>query len=186
MFALTPTELRRRAVQSQHSQRTTANGALSLRLPFRLPLCPGNLFGHPTATAIPGVEEWRDGASPRRPAPTRPGWRPSTATRSPIRPAGSPGVFPGPQALAAVDPGSLRFPAACRATWAALREYFAGTRTAFHLPLALRGPSFHRKAWLALAAKLLEHEMLVSSRDRAATDAGEPLGGGSPREPFLF
>ena len=130
---------------------------------------------------------------------------------------------------------------------AQLREYFAGTRTAFHLPLDLRGPSFHRKAWLALAAipygrtvsygeqarrigypgaaravgaansrnpvpvilpchrvigangsltgfgggldtkrRLLEHEMLVSSRDRTATDAGAPLGDESPREPFLF
>src|SRR5450432_2391438 len=35
---------------------------LSLRLPFRLPLCPDNLFGHLAATAIPGVEEWRDGS----------------------------------------------------------------------------------------------------------------------------
>ena len=35
---------------------------LSLRLPFRLPLCPDNLFGHLAATGVPGVEEWRDGA----------------------------------------------------------------------------------------------------------------------------
>ena len=35
---------------------------MSLRLPFRAPLCPGNLFGHLAATAVPGVEEWRDGA----------------------------------------------------------------------------------------------------------------------------
>jgi AraC family transcriptional regulator of adaptative response / DNA-3-methyladenine glycosylase II len=35
---------------------------LSLRLPFRAPLCPDSLFGHLAATAIPGVEEWRDGA----------------------------------------------------------------------------------------------------------------------------
>jgi AraC family transcriptional regulator of adaptative response / DNA-3-methyladenine glycosylase II len=35
---------------------------LSLRLPFRQPLCPDNLFGHLAATAVPGVEEWRDGA----------------------------------------------------------------------------------------------------------------------------
>jgi AraC family transcriptional regulator of adaptative response / DNA-3-methyladenine glycosylase II len=33
-----------------------------LRLPFRVPLCPDNLFGHLAATAVPGVEEWRDGA----------------------------------------------------------------------------------------------------------------------------
>jgi AraC family transcriptional regulator of adaptative response / DNA-3-methyladenine glycosylase II len=36
-------------------------GALNLRLAFRRPLCPDNLFGHLAATAVPGVEEWRDG-----------------------------------------------------------------------------------------------------------------------------
>lgn len=35
---------------------------LQLRLPFRAPLNPDNLFGHLAATAVPGVEEWRDGA----------------------------------------------------------------------------------------------------------------------------
>lgn len=35
---------------------------MRLRLPFRRPLCPDNLFGHLAATAVPGVEEWRDGA----------------------------------------------------------------------------------------------------------------------------
>ncbi|MEU4834698.1 AlkA N-terminal domain-containing protein [Streptosporangium sp. NPDC023615] len=38
------------------------SGALSLRLPFRAPLCAEGLFGHLAATAVPGVEEWRDGA----------------------------------------------------------------------------------------------------------------------------
>ncbi|MDP9849963.1 DNA-3-methyladenine glycosylase family protein [Streptosporangium lutulentum] len=37
-------------------------GELSLRLPFRAPLCPDNLFGHLAATGVPGVEEWREGA----------------------------------------------------------------------------------------------------------------------------
>lgn len=37
-------------------------GTLQLRLPFRAPLHPDNLFGHLIATAVPGVEEWRDGA----------------------------------------------------------------------------------------------------------------------------
>lgn len=36
--------------------------AFSLGLPFRAPLHPGSLFGHLAATAVPGVEEWRDGA----------------------------------------------------------------------------------------------------------------------------
>ena len=59
VFALSPTELRRRAGRGQPA---AAPGVLSLRLPFRLPLCPDNLFGHLAATAVPGVEEWRDGA----------------------------------------------------------------------------------------------------------------------------
>jgi AraC family transcriptional regulator, regulatory protein of adaptative response / DNA-3-methyladenine glycosylase II len=39
--------------------RLAAAGALDLRLPFRRPLCPDNLFGHLAATAVPGVEEVR-------------------------------------------------------------------------------------------------------------------------------
>lgn len=59
VFALSPTELRRRAGRG-HAP--AAPGALSLRLPFRAPLFPDSLFGHLAATAVPGVEEWRDGA----------------------------------------------------------------------------------------------------------------------------
>jgi AraC family transcriptional regulator of adaptative response / DNA-3-methyladenine glycosylase II len=59
IFALTPTELRARAARRQAP---AASGSLVLRLPFRVPLCPDNLFGHLAATAVPGVEEWRDGA----------------------------------------------------------------------------------------------------------------------------
>jgi AraC family transcriptional regulator of adaptative response / DNA-3-methyladenine glycosylase II len=33
-----------------------------VRLEFTPPLFPDNLFGHLVATAVPGVEEWRDGA----------------------------------------------------------------------------------------------------------------------------
>ena len=58
VFALTPTELRRRAGASA----PVTPGALSLRLPFRRPFCPDNLFGHLVATAVPGCEEYRDGA----------------------------------------------------------------------------------------------------------------------------
>jgi AraC family transcriptional regulator of adaptative response / DNA-3-methyladenine glycosylase II len=57
IFALSPTELRTRA----RRRPAPTTGALSLRLPFRAPLCPDNLFGHLAATAVPGVEEWRDG-----------------------------------------------------------------------------------------------------------------------------
>jgi len=41
--------------------RLSAADTVSLRLAFRRPLCPDNLFGHLAATAVPGVEEWRDG-----------------------------------------------------------------------------------------------------------------------------
>ncbi|MFI9645211.1 AlkA N-terminal domain-containing protein [Streptomyces sp. NPDC052040] len=58
VFALSPSELRGRL--PKHT--VIAPGTLSLRLPFRAPLNPDNLFGHLAATAVPGVEEWRDGA----------------------------------------------------------------------------------------------------------------------------
>ncbi|RZS91508.1 DNA-3-methyladenine glycosylase II [Motilibacter rhizosphaerae] len=57
VFAMPPGELRRRARTAP-----AAAGALALRLPYRAPLHPDNLFGHLVATAVPGVEEWRDGA----------------------------------------------------------------------------------------------------------------------------
>ncbi|WP_324612287.1 AlkA N-terminal domain-containing protein [Streptomyces sp. MMG1533] len=79
VFALSPSELRTRLPKkktpgSTSPSRTPASnisgsntsgstpGVLSLRLPFRVPLNPENLFGHLAATAVPGVEEWRDGA----------------------------------------------------------------------------------------------------------------------------
>jgi AraC family transcriptional regulator, regulatory protein of adaptative response / DNA-3-methyladenine glycosylase II len=77
VFALSPSQLRERAARSRASRSAGAPGAkraaspeptdvpltaLSLRLPFRAPLTPDSLFGHLAATAVPGVEEWRDGA----------------------------------------------------------------------------------------------------------------------------
>lgn len=78
VFAMPPTELRRRAAASGRKTAAravrsaagvasvdgtaTALAVISLRLPFRLPMWPDNLFGHLVATAIPGVEEWREGA----------------------------------------------------------------------------------------------------------------------------
>lgn len=59
VFALSPTQLRDRA---RRGHPTATGGALSLRLPLRAPFFPDNLFGHLAATAVPGVEEWRDGA----------------------------------------------------------------------------------------------------------------------------
>ena len=58
VFALSPTELRARA----KGKPTVTAGVIPLRLPYRRPLCPDNLFGHLVATGVPGVEEWRDGA----------------------------------------------------------------------------------------------------------------------------
>ncbi|MFD6925094.1 AlkA N-terminal domain-containing protein [Streptomyces sp. NPDC059944] len=65
VFALSPSELRARLPKK--GNRGPAGvahtpGVLNLRLPFRAPLHPDNLFGHLVATAVPGVEEWRDGA----------------------------------------------------------------------------------------------------------------------------
>lgn len=59
VFALSPTQLRERASRGGAA---AAAGAISLRLPFRAPLQPSSLFGHLAATAVPGVEEWRDDA----------------------------------------------------------------------------------------------------------------------------
>ncbi|MEU1198963.1 AlkA N-terminal domain-containing protein [Streptomyces sp. NPDC005813] len=59
VFALSPSELRARRPKNGVG---ATPGVLSLRLPFRAPLNPDNLFGHLAATAVPGVEEWRDGA----------------------------------------------------------------------------------------------------------------------------
>ena len=80
VFALSPTALRVGAIRraGRRSTRGAPNlsgpslsapdlsagtvGTLSLRLPFRKPFSPDNLFGHLAATAVPGVEEWRAGA----------------------------------------------------------------------------------------------------------------------------
>ncbi|CAL9375470.1 putative bifunctional transcriptional activator_DNA repair enzyme AlkA [Streptomyces sp. enrichment culture] len=59
VFALSPSELRARA--PKHAA-AGAPGVIALRLPFRAPLHPDNLFGHLAATAVPGVEEWREGS----------------------------------------------------------------------------------------------------------------------------
>lgn len=61
VFALAPGDLRTRAALSTTAPPQTP-GVIALRLPYRAPLDPSNLFGHLVATAVPGVEEWRDGA----------------------------------------------------------------------------------------------------------------------------
>ncbi len=59
VFDGTPTSLRARAA---HHQAPAVPDALTFRLPFRPPFCPDSLFGHLAATAIPGCEEYLDGA----------------------------------------------------------------------------------------------------------------------------
>lgn len=60
-YALTPSQIReRRRRKTGVSHPRLA--ALELRLPFRTPFEPSNVFGHLIATGVPGVEEWRDGA----------------------------------------------------------------------------------------------------------------------------
>jgi len=59
VFATSPTQLRRAAAKSAMP---APAGTIAVRLAFRGPLCPDNLFGHLIATAVPGVEEWRNGA----------------------------------------------------------------------------------------------------------------------------
>ncbi len=58
-FGTTPTALR--GLARAHSPRHTAFTVLDLRLSLRRPFNPSNLFGHLVATAVPGVEEWRQG-----------------------------------------------------------------------------------------------------------------------------
>ncbi|PJI94794.1 AlkA N-terminal domain-containing protein [Luteimicrobium subarcticum] len=74
VYALTPTQLRERAeprvprgptpttAVPTTAVPTTVWHTITVRLPYRAPLTPDNLFGHLVATAVPGVEEWHDGA----------------------------------------------------------------------------------------------------------------------------
>jgi AraC family transcriptional regulator, regulatory protein of adaptative response / DNA-3-methyladenine glycosylase II len=61
VFDQTPTALRTKSRASRGDE-TVAAGVIDLRLPFRRPLEPGSLFGHLVATAVPGCEEFADGA----------------------------------------------------------------------------------------------------------------------------
>lgn len=61
VFAGTPGQLRAKARRGEPS----APGTVLLRLPFRAPLWPDSLFGHLVVTAVPGIEQWREGAYER-------------------------------------------------------------------------------------------------------------------------
>ncbi|KWX57531.1 DNA-3-methyladenine glycosylase 2 family protein [Mycobacterium sp. NAZ190054] len=58
---VTPTVLRQRA-KARFSRGDGGAGVLSLRLPVRTPFAYEGMFGHLAASAVPGVEEVRDGA----------------------------------------------------------------------------------------------------------------------------
>lgn len=60
--ALTPTELRTRAGAKFGRGKHGGAGVLSVRLPVRTPFAFEGLFGHLAATAVPGIEEFREGA----------------------------------------------------------------------------------------------------------------------------
>jgi AraC family transcriptional regulator of adaptative response / DNA-3-methyladenine glycosylase II len=60
--ALTPTALRERARSRFGPGKSTGAGVLTLRLPVRTPFAFEGMFGHLAASAVPGVEEVRDGA----------------------------------------------------------------------------------------------------------------------------
>lgn len=57
-YATTPRDLR----NARASETDVGSAAIRLRLAYREPFEPSNVFGHLAATAVPGVEEWRDGA----------------------------------------------------------------------------------------------------------------------------
>jgi AraC family transcriptional regulator of adaptative response / DNA-3-methyladenine glycosylase II len=58
VFASTPTDLRRRVRPGTATSASTVRLRLAVRRPFHI----GGLFGHLAATAVPGLEEWRNGA----------------------------------------------------------------------------------------------------------------------------
>ncbi|AFM18491.1 adenosine deaminase [Mycolicibacterium chubuense NBB4] len=59
---LTPTMLRSRAQARRGREGVSGTGVMSLRLAVRAPFAYDGLFGHLAASAVPGVEEFRDGA----------------------------------------------------------------------------------------------------------------------------
>jgi AraC family transcriptional regulator of adaptative response / DNA-3-methyladenine glycosylase II len=61
-YATTPSALRTAARRTRPEADDRHDGPVRLRLAYREPLEVSNLLGHLVATAVPGVEEWRDGA----------------------------------------------------------------------------------------------------------------------------
>lgn len=62
VFACAPRTLRARRRAGSTAPSDEVWHQLTVRLAFRRPFLPDNVFGHLVATAVPGIEEWRDGA----------------------------------------------------------------------------------------------------------------------------
>lgn len=60
VYACSPTKLRERAARS--APLPDAGGTIGLRLAYREPFAVSHLFAHLAASAVPGFEEWREGA----------------------------------------------------------------------------------------------------------------------------
>jgi AraC family transcriptional regulator, regulatory protein of adaptative response / DNA-3-methyladenine glycosylase II len=60
VFASSPSELR--STRRPSTTLTAGPSAITVRLAHRQPYEPTSVFGHLAATAVPGIEEWRDGA----------------------------------------------------------------------------------------------------------------------------
>ena len=58
VFDMTPTQLR----DASRRDGGLTTGSVTVKLAFRSPFQPVSVFGHLAATAVPGVEEWRNGA----------------------------------------------------------------------------------------------------------------------------
>jgi methylated-DNA-[protein]-cysteine S-methyltransferase len=90
-----------------------------------------------------------------------------------------------PRAADAAGPASAR-PPVLDAAAAQLDEYFAGQRTAFDLPLDVRGPYFQRQAWLALAS--IPYGSTVSYGEQARRigypGAARAVGAANARNPL--
>jgi methylated-DNA-[protein]-cysteine S-methyltransferase len=67
-----------------------------------------------------------------------------------------------------------------------LEEYFAGERTAFELPLAVRGPAFHRAVWACLIRIPYGETRSYGqiARELGRPDRARAVGGANARNPL--
>jgi AraC family transcriptional regulator of adaptative response / DNA-3-methyladenine glycosylase II len=139
-----------------------------VRLEFTPPLFPDNLFGHLVATAVPGVEEWRDGAYRRT----------TEHGIVELRPRGDHIEFTGPAEAVPV----CRFLLDLDADPVAIDAHLAGDPALAPLVAAAPGrrvPRTTDAAEMALRAVLGQQVSTAAARTHAARlvrDVGEPVG----------